>query len=92
MDLHSSITVRSLAPFTAFGYSAMRLRQKSPTRKIKTWRRLREPHLAALAAPIRPSRGELEAIVALQGPSSRVDDAAVDAAVPPRRARRSDLP
>jgi len=42
----------------------------------------REPDLTALAAPIRSSRGELEAIVALQGPSSRFDDAAVDAAGP----------
>ncbi len=42
----------------------------------------REPDLTALAAPIRSSRGELEAIVALQGPSSRFDDAAVDAAIP----------
>jgi len=44
--------------------------------------REREPDLTALAAPIRSSRGELEAIVALQGPSSRFDAAAVDAAVP----------
>jgi len=42
----------------------------------------REPDLTALAAPIRSSRGELEAVVALQGPSSRFDDAAVDAAIP----------
>ena len=42
----------------------------------------REPDLTALAAPIRSSRGELEAIVALQGPSSRLDEAAVEAAVP----------
>jgi DNA-binding IclR family transcriptional regulator len=42
----------------------------------------REPDLAAVAAPIRSSRGELEAIVALQGPSSRFDAAAVEAAVP----------
>ena len=42
----------------------------------------REPDLTALAAPIRSSRGELEAIVALQGPSSRFDAAAVDAAAP----------
>lgn len=42
----------------------------------------REPDLTALAAPIRSSRGELEAIVALQGPSSRLDEAAVAAAVP----------
>ncbi|MEP7224634.1 MAG: IclR family transcriptional regulator [Actinomycetota bacterium] len=42
----------------------------------------REPGLTAIAAPIRSSRGELEAIVALQGPSSRFDVAAVEAAVP----------
>jgi DNA-binding IclR family transcriptional regulator len=42
----------------------------------------REPDLAAIAAPIRSSRGELEAIVALQGPSTRFDDTAVEAALP----------
>jgi DNA-binding IclR family transcriptional regulator len=42
----------------------------------------REPGLTAIAAPIRSSRGELEAIVALQGPSSRFDAAAVEAALP----------
>ena len=42
----------------------------------------REPGLTAIAAPIRSSRGELEAIVALQGPSPRFDAAAVEAALP----------
>jgi IclR family acetate operon transcriptional repressor len=42
----------------------------------------REPGLSAIAAPIRSSRGELEAIIALQGPSSRFDRKAVDAALP----------
>ena len=42
----------------------------------------REPDLAAIAAPIRSSRGELEAMVALQGPSSRFDSTAMEAAVP----------
>jgi DNA-binding IclR family transcriptional regulator len=42
----------------------------------------REPDLTAIAAPIRGSRGELEAIVALQGPSSRFDDAAIESAQP----------
>jgi IclR family acetate operon transcriptional repressor len=42
----------------------------------------REPGLTAIAAPVRSARGELEAIFALQGPSARFDDAAVDAAVP----------
>jgi DNA-binding IclR family transcriptional regulator len=42
----------------------------------------REPGLSAIAAPVRSSRGELEAIVALQGPSSRFDADAVKAALP----------
>jgi IclR family acetate operon transcriptional repressor len=42
----------------------------------------RETGLSAVAAPIRSSRGELEAIVALQGPSSRFDAKAVEAALP----------
>jgi IclR family acetate operon transcriptional repressor len=42
----------------------------------------REPDLTAIAAPIRSSRGELEAIVALQGPSSRFDHSAIEAAQP----------
>lgn len=42
----------------------------------------REPGLSAIAAPIRSSRGELEAIAALQGPTSRFDAAAVEAALP----------
>jgi DNA-binding IclR family transcriptional regulator len=42
----------------------------------------REPDLSAIAAPIRSSRGELEAIAALQGPSSRFDYAAAGGAVP----------
>jgi len=47
----------------------------------------REPGLTAIAAPIRSSRGELEAVVALQGPSERFDDQAVAAAVPVLLAR-----
>jgi DNA-binding IclR family transcriptional regulator len=42
----------------------------------------REPGLSAIAAPIRSSRGDLEAIGALQGPSSRFDAFAIDAARP----------
>jgi DNA-binding IclR family transcriptional regulator len=42
----------------------------------------REPGLTAIAAPIRSARGELEAIAALQGPSTRFDAAAVEAALP----------
>ena len=42
----------------------------------------REPDLSAIAAPIRSARGELEAVVALQGPSSRFDDEAMERARP----------
>jgi DNA-binding IclR family transcriptional regulator len=42
----------------------------------------REPGLTAIAAPVRSARGELEAIVALQGPSERFDDEAVARALP----------
>jgi IclR family acetate operon transcriptional repressor len=42
----------------------------------------REPGLTAIAAPIRSARGELEAIMALQGPSARFDADAVKAALP----------
>jgi DNA-binding IclR family transcriptional regulator len=42
----------------------------------------REPDLTAVAAPIRGSRGELEAIVALQGPSARFDEKAREQALP----------
>jgi DNA-binding IclR family transcriptional regulator len=42
----------------------------------------REPGLSAIAAPVRSAGGELEAIVALQGPSSRFDGASVKAALP----------
>jgi DNA-binding IclR family transcriptional regulator len=42
----------------------------------------REPGLTAIAAPVRSAAGELEAIVALQGPSSRFDEASAKAALP----------
>jgi DNA-binding IclR family transcriptional regulator len=42
----------------------------------------REPDLTAIAAPIRSARGELEAIVALQGPSSRFGKAEIERALP----------
>ena len=42
----------------------------------------REPDLTAIAAPICGSRGELEAIVALQGPSARFDEQAREQALP----------
>jgi IclR family acetate operon transcriptional repressor len=47
----------------------------------------REPDLTAIAAPIRSSRGELEAIVALQGPSSRFGENDIERALPLLRER-----
>ena len=51
----------------------------------------REPDLTAIAAPVRSSRGELEAIVALQGPSSRFGPAAIRRALPPLLERASAI-
>jgi len=42
----------------------------------------REPGLSAIAAPVRSSRGELVAIAALQGPTSRFDERSIAAALP----------
>jgi IclR family acetate operon transcriptional repressor len=42
----------------------------------------REAGLSAVAAPVWSSNGALEAIVAVQGPSSRFDAAAIDRAIP----------
>jgi DNA-binding IclR family transcriptional regulator len=45
----------------------------------------REPHLNAIAAPVFGSGGELAAILGVQGPDTRFDAAAQDAAVPALR-------
>lgn len=42
----------------------------------------REEGLAAIAAPVRDSRGDLAGIIGLQGPASRFDRGAAEAAVP----------
>ncbi len=42
----------------------------------------REPGLSAIAAPVRSSRGDLEAVAALQGPTARFDAPAIEAALP----------
>lgn len=51
----------------------------------------REEDLAALAAPVRGSRGELAAIVGVQGPVSRLDTAARRAALAPLLAAAAEL-
>ena len=51
----------------------------------------REEDLAALAAPVRGSRGDLAAIVGLQGPASRLDATARRAALAPLLAAATEL-
>jgi len=51
----------------------------------------REEDLAALAAPVRGSRGELAAIVGVQGPASRLDAHAREAALEPLLAAAGKL-
>jgi DNA-binding IclR family transcriptional regulator len=71
-------TPRTITDLHALGRDIERVRERGYAQAVGE----REPGLTAIAAPIHSSRGELEAIVALQGPSSRFDAAAVDAAVP----------
>jgi DNA-binding IclR family transcriptional regulator len=71
-------TPRTITDLHALGREIERVRERGYAQAIGE----REPGLTAIAAPIRSSRGELEAIVALQGPSSRFDAAAVGTAVP----------
>ena len=51
----------------------------------------REEDLAALAAPVRGSRGELAAIVGVQGPAARLDGVARAAALEPLLAAAAEL-
>jgi DNA-binding IclR family transcriptional regulator len=51
----------------------------------------REEDLAALAAPVRGSRGELAAIVGVQGPAGRLDASARKAALGPLRTAAENL-
>lgn len=51
----------------------------------------REEDLAALAAPVRGSRGELAAIIGIQGPAARLDASARTGALRPLLSAASDL-
>lgn len=51
----------------------------------------REPDLNAIAAPVLDHRGTLAAILGVQGPSSRFDTAAMDAAAGPLRTAADEL-
>ena len=75
--------LRSYAPRTITDPKTLekeieRVREQGWARAIEE----REPGLSAIAAPIHSSRGDLEAIAALQGPTSRFDAVAVGRALP----------
>jgi len=71
-------TPRTITDLQALAREIARVRERGWAQALGE----RDPDLTAVAAPVHSSRGELEAIVALQGPSSRFDAAAVKAAVP----------
>jgi IclR family acetate operon transcriptional repressor len=73
-----SYTARTITDTNALAREIERVRERGYAQAIEE----REPGLSAIAAPIRSSRGELEAIVALQGPSSRFDAEAIESALP----------
>jgi DNA-binding IclR family transcriptional regulator len=73
-----AFTPRTITDAKALAREVERVRVNGWARAVEE----REPGLSAIAAPVRSSRGELEAIVALQGPSSRFDERALKAAVP----------
>jgi DNA-binding IclR family transcriptional regulator len=81
-------TLRSYAPHTITDPKALaaeieRVREQGWAQAVEE----REPGLSAIAAPIRSSRGELVAIAALQGPTSRFDGDAIQGALPVLLAR-----
>jgi IclR family acetate operon transcriptional repressor len=61
------------------------LRREIDAVRERGWARAageREPHLNAIAAPVFGAGGELAAILGVQGPDTRFDAAAQEAAVP----------
>lgn len=77
------------APFAAFTPHTITTRERLVEELEQVRRRgygeareEREAGLAAIAAPVRDSRGELAGIVGVQGPASRFDARAMKAAVP----------
>ena len=71
-------TPRTITDPTKLAAEIERVRERGWAEAIEE----RETGLSAVAAPIRSNRGELEAIVALQGPSARFDAKAVEASLP----------
>jgi IclR family acetate operon transcriptional repressor len=74
----AAFTPRTITEPTALADEIERVRTRGYAEAVEE----REPGLSAIAAPIWGANGALAAIVALQGPSSRFDDAARAAAVP----------
>lgn len=73
-----SFTPRTITDPRKLALEIERVREQGWAQAIEE----REPGLSAIAAPIRSSRGDLEAVAALQGPSARFDVKAVEAALP----------
>jgi DNA-binding IclR family transcriptional regulator len=73
-----SYTPRTIADPKKLALEIERVREQGWAQAIEE----REAGLSAIAAPIRSSGGELEAVAALQGPSARFDESAVAAALP----------
>jgi DNA-binding IclR family transcriptional regulator len=73
-----SYTPRTIADPKKLALEIERVREQGWAQAIEE----REAGLSAIAAPIRSSGGELEAVAALQGPSARFDEPAVAAALP----------
>ena len=79
----TAYTARTITDPAALAAELERVRRRGYAEAFEE----REPGLNAIAAPIWSARGELEAIVALQGPSGRFDRDRVRAALP-----RADRP
>lgn len=73
-----AFTPRTITDTKALAREIERVRERGYAQAVGE----REPDLSAIAAPVRSSRGELEAIAALQGPSSRFDAKAIESALP----------
>lgn len=74
----AAFTPRTLTNAAALAEEVERVRRQGHARAVAE----REPDLSAIAAPVFDARGELAGILGLQGPSSRLDGAALEAALP----------
>jgi DNA-binding IclR family transcriptional regulator len=82
-----AFTSRTITERPALAAELQRVREQGYAENLGE----REEDLHAVAAPIRSGRGELVAIVSVQGPSSRFDALAMKAAVEPLVARANEV-